>query len=94
MVAAQEHSSLGWKISGVGLGFLLGFIGTGGITIIAAMSSPTPRSIPEEFDVDCYVQGYKKEAQGKNWKAALGGGLVGTVVVIIVYMNLLSPRFK
>jgi len=85
--AENRHSSAGWMAGGVGSGLLLGLIGTGIITAIAATSNPTPSIIPEKEDInlECYINGYKKVAKKKNTIYALSGGLIGTLVLVTIY---------
>ena len=84
--AGSRHSSAGWFLGGVGSGVLLGLIGTGIITVTAAMSNPQPRLLPADVDGSCYINGYAKKAKSKNTWSALGGGLVGTAVFVLVYL--------
>ena len=80
--AGNMHSSKKWFWGGVGSGILLGLIGTGVITIFGAVSKPTPKVIPEGLDESCYEDGYKSKGKSKNTWAALGGGVVGTVIIV------------
>ena len=82
--ARNAHSTSGWFLGGVGSGILLGLIGTGVITAASAMSKPQPKQIPSHVDSVCYVNGFTKEATTRNIRSAVGGGLVGTVVIVTI----------
>jgi hypothetical protein len=84
--ASETHSSTGWFFGGLGSGILLGLIGTGIITVVAATSKPKPETLPAEVNPDCYRDGYRDKGKSKNTWSALGGGLVGTVVFVVVYV--------
>ncbi|MBD3344546.1 MAG: hypothetical protein GF401_05745 [Chitinivibrionales bacterium] len=88
--AARSHNSIVWGVAGVGSGVLLGLIGTGVITGVAAIPNPTPKSLPEdpEIDIDCFAKGYGRRAKGRNVLSALGGGAVGTLIAAIVISSL------
>jgi hypothetical protein len=80
--AAAEHGTKGWFWGGVGAGVGVGLIGTGAITAGAAFSNPKATDIPGDVEPVCYKAGYRGEAKGKNVKAALIGGLVGTAAFL------------
>jgi len=85
--ASAQHSSVGYFLGGVCSGVLLGLIGTAILTVAAAGSNPDPSSVPDTLDVRCYVDGYHSKAKSKNVWSALGGGLLGTTVFLIVYLS-------
>jgi hypothetical protein len=82
----EYHSSGGMMLAGVSSGILLGLIGTGIIVALAAGSHPQPAFIPNEdiINESCYISGYSDAARKKNIYAALGGGLVGTAVLVTI----------
>lgn len=84
--AAQLHSSSGWMLGGVGSGLLLGLIGMGVITAVAASSNPQPLTVPQAWtdQQSCYRDGYRSKAKGKNTTSALAGGALGTAAWILV----------
>jgi hypothetical protein len=83
--AANRYSTAGWFIGGLGCGMLGGLIGAGVITAVAAFSNPQPKTIPDGFNESCYGNGYSGKAKSKRTWAALGGGLLGTLVFVAVY---------
>lgn len=85
--AAANHSTVGWKTGGFFCGLALGLIGTGIITAAAAAGEPQPKTIPNGANVACYTDGYSTKAGSKNTWGAFGGGLVGTVVIVIVLLG-------
>jgi hypothetical protein len=85
--AAAQHSSTGWFLGGVGSGLLLGLIGTGVITGAAAMTHPKPEFPASGFNEKCYFHGYSSKAKKKNVWSALGGGLAGTAIFVIIYAS-------
>jgi len=84
--ADSVHSSTGWFVGGRASGVLLGLIGTGVITIVAAVSDSKPGTIPEQVEAACYMDGYSGAARGGNTWAAVGGGLLGTAIFVVIYM--------
>ena len=82
----EYHSSGGMILAGVGSGILLGLIGTGIIVAVAAGTHPQPTFIPNRdiINESCYTSGYSNAARKKNIYAALGGGLVGTAVIVTI----------
>lgn len=98
--AARLHSGASWFLGGVGSsillgvvsstpasGLLLGFIGTGISTGAAAMTNPQPARVPTTTGQNsvCYVDGYMTKAKRENMLSALGGGLVGTAVIMVLW---------
>ena len=81
--AAYQHSSAGWFLAGFGSGIFLGLIGTGVIAGAAAMTKPQPSRIPPKVIKSCYINGYSRKAKNKNALSALGGGLLGTIVLYV-----------
>ncbi len=64
--AAEQHSSTGWIVGGFASGVLLGLIGTGAVTGIAAFSNPQPKMVLSgDFNPDCFRNGYMKKAKKK-----------------------------
>ena len=84
--ANTRHGSVGWFLGGVGAGVGLGLIGTGIITGASALGSPQPRQVPADVDENCYREGYRGRAKGKNVKSAFLGGLVGTGAWLAIYL--------
>jgi hypothetical protein len=82
----EYHSSGGMIVAGVSSGILLGLIGTGIIVAVAAGTHPQPDFIPNEdiINESCYISGYSDSARKKNIYGALGGGLVGTAIIVTV----------
>ncbi|GAI96595.1 unnamed protein product [marine sediment metagenome] len=78
--------------AGVGSGFLLGLIGTGVIVAIAASTRPKPNYIPNEniMNEQCYRGDYSEKGRKKNIRGALGGGLIGTAVAVILIVSIAS----
>ncbi|MCD4828458.1 MAG: hypothetical protein K8R90_03390 [Candidatus Cloacimonetes bacterium] len=82
--AGEQHSSSGWFIGGVASGFLLGLIGTAIIAVAA--SGTVPAYIPDEVDAMGYRTGYIDRSKSKNRGAAIGGGLLGTAIIVIIFV--------
>jgi hypothetical protein len=91
--AASAHHTTGWFFSGLGMGLVLGFIGTGAITGIAALKHPQPKQIPAGLQQDCYRDGYTSKAKSKNTLTALVGGLVGGAVWTVFYIGTREGNF-
>lgn len=85
--AKTQHSSGGWVIGGFFSGVALGLIGAGIITAVAASTDPKPTQIPAHMDGACYISGYSDAAGKKNAWRAFGGGLAGTVVIVLVLLS-------
>jgi hypothetical protein len=85
--AAEDYSSANWLAYGVLSGLLLGLVGTGLITIFGAVSNPAPGELPANVDKACYMNGYTGKAKSKNTLSALGGGLIGTVIFVVIYVS-------
>lgn len=88
--AAQEYSSMGWIVGGIGAGFFLGAVGTGIITAVAARTSPDPDYLPQKVDERAYISGFNQQARSKNTWGALGGGTLGTLLVLALVMSISS----
>jgi hypothetical protein len=84
--ANSSHGTSGWFLGGVGSGVLLGLIGTGIIVGASAVSNPQPKYIPDQVDVQCYVNGYSKASKSKNIMSALVGGLAGTATAVLIIL--------
>lgn len=82
--ADADYRSSGWFLGGIGSGLLLGPIGTAIITGMGAGSNPEPRRVPDQMKEECYVHGYTKKARSRNTTSALGGGLLGTGLLILL----------
>ncbi len=89
--AADEYSSMGWIVGGFGAGFFLGAVGTGIITAVAARTAPDPETLPPKVDERGYSSGFNQKARSKNTWGALGGGVLGTLLVMTLVMSL-SPQ--
>lgn len=87
MDAKTEHSAKNWFLGSFTSGVMLGLIGTGIVTVFAATSNPKPEVVNIENEVNriCYVDGYTGAAKRKNTLSALGGGLVGTAILLTIY---------
>lgn len=81
------HSGSGWMIGGVASGVLLGLIGTGVITAVAASSSASVNHVPEGAEPACYRDGYAGRARSMNTTSALTGGLIGTLALVIIVVS-------
>lgn len=79
--AESRHSTTGYFLGGVGSGIMLGLIGTAIIGIAAGGTSPD--YIPNNVNQEGYISGYRKKAKSKNTLSAVGGGLLGTAVIVI-----------
>jgi len=86
--ASEYYSGAGWFAGGLGCGFLGGLLGTG---IIVGVASATSPSVPSQFLIEKstdykqgFIIGYVKKARSKNQINALGGGLLGTLIAVIV----------
>jgi hypothetical protein len=84
------HSSAGWWAGGVGSGVVLGLIGTGIVWGISMASNPQTSTNPEKIDENCYRQAYKNEAKGQNKTGAGVGGLIGTAVILVIFLSVNS----
>jgi hypothetical protein len=84
------HSTTGWEWGGAASGFLGGLIGTGVITGIAAISSPTTNQIPNDVVKECYQNGYTAKARSKNIMSALTSGLEGTLAAVIIALTIVA----
>jgi opacity protein-like surface antigen len=90
--AEQAHDGDGWFGKGFAGGFLLGFIGGGGVVVAASMSTPIPDQLPEEAELNrnCYLRGYEKQAQKMNTSKAIYGGLAGMAVEALVILVIVA----
>ena len=84
--ASTLHKAGRWFAGGLVGGTLLFPIGGGLVIAIAAGSAPRPRTIPDEGTINenCYLSGYTKKARSKNVLGAMGGGLLGTAIIVII----------
>jgi hypothetical protein len=82
--AQMYYNASGWWGAGILSGLFFNVIGTGVTYAIASGSDPAPQAyaIPQGFDMNCYVDGYKISAKNKNRLAAGVGGLVGSALAI------------
>lgn len=88
--ASVMHGTTGWMLGGFASGLVLGLIGTGVITAVAATGSPQPDLVPDTTDPSCYREGYSGKARSKNTVSALAGGLVGTAVWVVIVVSATS----
>jgi len=86
--AGREHGTGGWMAGSLAGGVLLGLIGAGVVTAIAATSDPEAETVPPGVNATCYQNGFTDKARGKNTKTAIVGGLLGTVVFVVIYASL------
>jgi hypothetical protein len=91
--AASAHHTTGWFFGGLASGVVLGFIGTGAITGLAALTHPQPKQIPPGLQQDCYRDGYSSKAKRKNTLTAFIGGLVGGAVWTVFYIGTREGNF-
>lgn len=83
---ADELHGNGRLAGGIVAGVLLGLLGTGIAWGVAAGSNPQPKSVPASVtDESCYRDGYKSRARSKNKSNAAVGGLLGTLVWLVIY---------
>ena len=94
--ASKEHFSGGWFLGSMVLGVAGGLIGMGVATALAAGSSPMPKMLPPETQVEltCYINGYQKGGRSKNVKAAVMGGVFGTVIFVTLYVSMADHPFE
>jgi hypothetical protein len=85
--AASSHHGTGWFFGGLASGLVLGFIGTGAITGIAALRHPQPKQVPSGLQAECYREGYSSKAKKKNTLMAFIGGAIGGVVWTTWYIG-------
>jgi hypothetical protein len=85
--ASALHSGSGWMIGGVASGVLLGLIGTGIITAVAASSSASTNHVPANVEPLCYRDGYASRAKSMNTTSALTGGLIGTLALVVILIS-------
>lgn len=88
--AQKEHSTAGWLIGGVVAGVAGGPIGTGIVTTMAAITEPSPKGVADSVSQTCYISAYAGKAKRDNTWAALGGGMVGSVVFFIILSSLID----
>ena len=91
--ASRHYSSGGWFGGGVACGLLGGLIGTG---ILAAASqggtaNPPASELVRIQQQDCqfqagFMRGYDRKANAKALGASVYGGLLGTAVIVTVYL--------
>lgn len=83
--AAYQHSATGWGVGGFAGGFLFSWLGTGGVVLLAASSTPTPGFTPEDVEPMSYRRGYQDEARRKNIRsAAIPGIVMSTLWTLLV----------
>ena len=96
LIAKDEHTVGGWFLGGLALGTAGGLIGALVLTGFAANSTPMPGMLPSDTEVDigCYINGYQKDSKGKNTKAAIVGGILGSVICTVIYLNVADHPFE
>ncbi len=88
--AGTQHSATGWFAGGFVSGVVLGLIGTAVTWAIANSSTPQPNGLPDGVEPSCYREGYSARAKGTNAGSALIGGLLGTLVFVVLYVSATS----
>jgi hypothetical protein len=88
---AQARSTSGSTIAGFASGFLLGLIGTGIVVLAQSKSEPSDSVMMslEEASEECqyaYTQAFEDESIKMKRKSALTGGLIGTAVLVAIYL--------
>lgn len=93
MAAQTGYSAGGWFLGGVGMGLLLGLIGTLiiGVASTGGVEPPASRMMmiqdeSKDYQVG-FLEGYSKKAKGKKFGSALGGGLLGTLVWVLILVS-------
>lgn len=85
----SQVSTEGSFLGGLAAGFLLGLIGTG--IAVAAQSAPEPPSSNiMNLKPECrlaYINAYRAEGLKKKRYAALGGGLAGTSIALLIILS-------
>jgi hypothetical protein len=91
--SAEVLSTGGSFAGGLGLGLVLGLIGTGIAYAVASEPEPPYEAISRDMEETCrsaFIEGYKREGKTRKRSAALTGGFVGTVIVAtaaFLYVN-------
>lgn len=83
--ASREHGTGGWMAGSIGSGILLGLLGAGVVTAVAATSDPHAEDVPPGVNATCYQNGFTDKAKSKNTRTSIVGGLLGTVVFVAIY---------
>ncbi len=89
----KEVSTSGSTIAGLAGGVLLGLIGTGLVVLFQGESSPSPMFIENLEGDQCqyaYLEAFQEQSKTKKKNAALRGGLIGTVLFIMIYVAVQS----
>ncbi len=86
--AESMHTTGGWFAGGIASGLILGLIGTGIIGLAATGSDPI--YIPENCDPHAYHIGYKAQSKTMNRNTALGGGLLGTAIAVVIVLSVVD----
>jgi len=94
LAAESDVSSAGWVIGGLLCGVGLGLIGTGAITLTASVVSTNPPLTRMALIQDrsstyqmSFISEYKSTARGKKVWPALGSGIVGTLIAVVIVAN-------
>ena len=93
-IAAESHGTGGWFVSGFFAGATLGLIGTG-VTWVMAGSGGMDLRTHELASIqnrnqqyfEGYTGGYTERIRSKRKGSALGGGLLGTLTFVVIYLN-------
>lgn len=87
--AETQHSSFGWGFAGFLSGTLFSWLGTGVTVVVAAVSSPSPRFVPDDADHGSYREGYRDEAKRRNVRsAAIPGVIMSTLWTVLILGSL------
>ncbi|MBL4655676.1 MAG: hypothetical protein JKY33_07630 [Bacteroidia bacterium] len=88
--AEQVNSSIAYGAAGLAGGCLLGIIGGAGVMLVAGLSDPQPKTIPQNVNESCFRNGYSKTAKKKHLTSSGLGCTAGVGVLIIVYAMLIA----
>lgn len=85
-----DVSTAGSMVAGLFGGMVLGLIGTGLMVLVQGESKPSPLIMELLEGDECkyaYSEAYASKSLGKKRYAALTGGLIGTLILVLVYLT-------
>ena len=99
--ATLNHSGGSWFAGGIASGMLLTIVGTLAITAISSGSDANPPDMEliragdmgRDYQMG-FAEGYRQEAKSTNMGSALGGGLLGTAILIAAYLTIVNYNHK